>query len=97
MSSYDDLVKIDATTTEMIGIRILKKKEDGTNDYQMIHEFVGDHWKESARLVLPMYSSSSTVAFHTLHRFLPWADAPESQKQTPFWLHNPYFHMTYLR
>lgn len=95
MTSYDDLVKVDASITEMIGVRIVKKKDDGSNDYQMIHEFVGDDWKESARLVLPMYRSSSTIAFHTLHQFLPNAGVPENQ--TPFWLHNPYFHMTYLR
>jgi hypothetical protein len=96
MSSCDDLAKVDITMTKMIGVRILKRKSNESNDYQIIHTFVGDYWKESARLVLPMYQSSSNIAFHTFHQFLPHANVPENHKQTPFWLHNPYFHITYL-
>jgi hypothetical protein len=96
MTSTPDFIKVDASNTDIIGVRILKKKENGSNDYQIIHVFIGEQWKESARLVLPMYRSTSNVAFHTLHQYLPSADVPDEQKKTPFWLHNPYFHFTYL-
>ncbi len=94
MSTYNDLVRVDSSLTEIVGVRILKKEDDESNQYRIIHLFTGDNWKESARLVVPMYQNKSTFAFHTLHRFLPWADVPEEQKAKRFWLHNPYFYMT---
>jgi hypothetical protein len=93
MTTYSDLVRVDSSLTEIIGVRILKKE---STQYRIIHSFVDDDWKESARLVVPMYKNVSMFAFHTLHRFLPWADVPEEQKGNTFWLHNPYFYMTYL-
>jgi hypothetical protein len=99
MSSYSDLVRVDSCLTEIIGVRILKRMEKGekgekeSEEYHVIHILVGDNWKESARLLMPMYKNISRFAFHTLHRFLPWADVPEEQKEKSFWLHNPYFNM----
>lgn len=94
MTTYSDLVRVDSSLTEIIGVRILKKDEDESNQYRIIHLFTGDDWKESARLVVPMYQNKSTFVFDTLHRFLPWADVPEEHKGKTFWLHNPYFYMT---
>jgi hypothetical protein len=73
----------------MIGLRICKQSLDMVESYQIIHLFVDDHWKDAARLVVPMYLGRSDIHFHTLHL------SPSSP--IPFWLDNPYFHFTDLR
>jgi hypothetical protein len=82
--------------TDIIGVRILQQDKDIKDQYYMIHEFVGEGWKDRARLVLPMYHGRSTIAFHTLHRWRSGVRPPVPVTTEPFWLLNPYFHAAFL-
>ena len=82
--------------TEIIGVRILQQDRDIKDKYHIIHEFMGDGWKEQARLVLPMYHGRSSIAFHTLHCWKSGIRVPISVTNEPFWLLNPYFHAAFL-
>lgn len=82
--------------TDIIGVRILQQDKDTKDQYHTIHEFVGEGWKDRARLVLPMYHGRSTIAFHTLHCWRSDRAPPVSVTTEPFWLLNPYFHAAFL-
>ena len=82
--------------TDIIGVRILQQDKNTKEQYYTIHEFVGEGWKESARLVLPMYHGRSTIMFHTLHCWKLGITPPFPVTMEPFWLLNPYFHAAFL-
>ena len=83
--------------TDIIGVRILKQNRNNKDEYHLLHVFEGEGWKESARLVLPMYHGRETIAFHTLHRWKSDVTPPVNVTTEPFWLYNPYFHAAFLR
>lgn len=72
----------------ILGIRILLQHKHMNDQYHIIHLFVGDNWKESARLVLPIYLGNSRIAFQTYHQSF--------DSSSTFWVHHPYFTLSSL-
>jgi len=83
------------TITEIIGVRILEENKYIRGQYNIIHVFTGENWKELALATVNKCIGRKKFIFHTLHRFQPFVKIPENRNK-PFWLNNPYFTLEHL-
>lgn len=82
--------------TDIIGVRILQQNKHTSEQYHIIHVFIGDNWKESARSFVEMYIDKPDIAFHTFHRFKSSAGLPEPYSNHTFWIYAPHFSLNVL-
>jgi len=96
MSNYQHFQNTDNYLTDIIGIRVLKQNPHVPEQYHIVDVFIGENWKENARIKLLDYLGKSNYTFHTFHRFKEELGLPEPHRHRTFWIHSPHFHLSYL-